>query len=76
VVPIASFLLSVRGEVPTLLWGHRGSLAVTVGSTGYLCTMKFGPPRTHRVADCHSVEELGFQILDRRDMTLLQGGAV
>jgi hypothetical protein len=24
--------------------------------------------------DCHSVEELRFQLLDRRDMTLLQGG--
>jgi hypothetical protein len=27
-------------------------------------------------ADCHSVEELGFQHLDRRDGALLQGGAV
>jgi hypothetical protein len=26
------------------------------------------------VADHHSVEKLGFQFLDRRDRTLLQGG--
>jgi hypothetical protein len=26
--------------------------------------------------DCHLVEEVGFQCLDRRDVTLLQGGAV
>jgi hypothetical protein len=30
---------------------------------------------TSRVANCHSVEELGFQLLEWRDMTLLQGGA-
>jgi hypothetical protein len=32
------------------------------------------PPSTCRVADYHSVKELGFQLLDRRDRTLLQGG--
>jgi hypothetical protein len=34
------------------------------------------PGSTSRVAGCHSVEELGFQLLDRRDVAHLQGGAV
>jgi hypothetical protein len=31
-------------------------------------------PSTSRVVDCHSVEKLGFQLLNRKDMILLQGG--
>jgi hypothetical protein len=34
------------------------------------------PPSTFRVVYCHSVEKLGFQLLDRRDQTLLQAGVV
>jgi hypothetical protein len=34
----------------------------------------YRPPSTSRVADCHLVEELRFQLLERRDVTLLQGG--
>jgi hypothetical protein len=56
--------------------GVQGSLAVTVGSVESLCTVRTRPPSTGKVADCHSVEELGFHLLGRRDMTLLQGGAV
>jgi hypothetical protein len=41
-----------------------------------LFTVGGRPPSTSRVVDYHSVEELGFQPLDRRDRTLLQGGAV
>jgi hypothetical protein len=40
-----------------------------------LCTVEGRPPSTSKEADCHLVEELGFQLTDRRDMTLLQGGA-
>jgi hypothetical protein len=34
------------------------------------------PSSISRVTDWHSIEELGFQCLDRRDVTLLQGGAL
>jgi hypothetical protein len=69
-------LLSEGAGFPAAWWVHRGSPAVTVGSAQSLCTVRGRPPSTSGVADCHSVEELGFQLLDRRQVTLLQGGAV
>jgi hypothetical protein len=68
------FLLSEGVGVPALWWVHRDSPAVTV-RVWCLCTVGGRPPSTNRVVDCHSVEELDFQLLVRRDMTLLQGGA-
>jgi hypothetical protein len=38
-----------------------------VGSVGSLCTVDGRPPSTSRVVGCHLVEELGFQLLDRRN---------
>jgi hypothetical protein len=35
-----------------------------------------GPSSASKVVNCHSLEELAFQILDRWDLTLLQRGAV
>jgi hypothetical protein len=75
----ASCLLSTLSEeasVPTLWWGHKGSPVVTVGRAGSLCTVGGRPPSTRSVADCHLVEELGFLLFDRIDMTFLQGGTV
>jgi hypothetical protein len=43
-----------------------------VGSTGSLYTVG----GTSRIAGCHSLEELGFQLLDRREVALLQEGTV
>jgi hypothetical protein len=54
----------------------KGSPAVAVEITGSLCTVGDRPPSTSRVVNCHSVEELGSQLLDRKDRTLLKGGAV
>jgi hypothetical protein len=45
---------------------HSGELWVSVPVGGR-------PSNTSRVVDCHSVEELGFQLLNRKDMILLQG---
>jgi hypothetical protein len=56
--------------------GYRGSPAVTVASAGSLCTVEGRPPSTSRIEDCHLVEKLELQLLDRRNMTLLQRGAV
>jgi hypothetical protein len=76
VVPIASFLSSGKGLEFLLFDGRcRGSPAVAVGSTGSLCTVESRHPSTNTIVYCHSVEKLGLQLLDRRDMTLLQGGA-
>jgi hypothetical protein len=74
VVQITSFLPSAKGLEFLLFDG--GSPTVAVGSAGSLCTLGHRPPSSSRVADCHSVGELGFQILDKREMTLLQGGTV
>jgi hypothetical protein len=52
------------------------SPAVTVGSGWSLCTVGGRPPSTCRVANCHSVEELEFQLLDKKEGALLQGGTV
>jgi hypothetical protein len=78
VVQITSFLPSVwvlefllfDGGLGTLLQSELG------GSTGSPCTVGGRLPSTCRIVDCHSVKELGFQLLDRRDGTVLQGGAV
>jgi hypothetical protein len=45
------------------------------GECWSLCSVGNRPLSTSRVVDCHSVEELGFQLLDRRDVTVLQGVA-
>jgi hypothetical protein len=58
--------------VPTLWLGCRDSPA----STGSLCTVGGRSPSTNRVVDFHLAEELGFQLLDRRAVALLQGGTV
>jgi hypothetical protein len=76
VLPITSFFSSAKGLEFLLLKGHNDSSEVTVGSVRSLYTVIGRSPSTSRVVDCHSVEELGFQLLDRRDGTLLQGGAV
>jgi hypothetical protein len=74
VVPITSFLPSVRGlEFPFFDGGTGALLQSQWGSLG-LCTVGGRLPST-RVVDYHSVKESGFQCLDRRDVTLLQGGA-
>jgi hypothetical protein len=69
VVPITSFLPSVKGLEFLLL--HRGSPVIIVGSTRSLCSAGSRFPSTSRVADCHLEEDLEFQLLDRRDVTLL-----
>jgi hypothetical protein len=40
-----------------------------VGSVGSLCTVEGGPPSTSWLVDCHLAEELGFQLLNRREGT-------
>jgi hypothetical protein len=76
VLQITSFFSSLM-ELELLLWcGCGGAPVVTEWSTRSLCTVGDRPSGTSRVAGCHSVEDLGFQLLDRRDMTLLQRGAV
>jgi hypothetical protein len=47
------------------------SLSGTVSTAGPLCTLGDWPPDSCRVADCHSVGELGFHLLDKGDWTLL-----
>jgi hypothetical protein len=75
-VSITSFLSSGRGLKFQLFDGHKGSTAVTVRSVGSLCTVWSRPSSTSREVYCHSVEELAFQLLNKRDVTLLQGGAM
>jgi hypothetical protein len=76
VVLITSFLPSVRGLEFLLFDGVTGFLQQSQWGALGLCALFRGrPPSTSRVEDCHSVEELGFQFLDRRDVTLLKGGA-
>jgi hypothetical protein len=57
-------LMWVKGLSCSCKWGVL--VSVHCGGRGR-------PPSTSRVADGHSVEELGFQLLDRTDLTLLQG---
>jgi hypothetical protein len=47
-------------------WGgvRALSLSGTVVRAGPLCTLGGQPPVSYRVADCHLVRELGFQLLD------------
>jgi hypothetical protein len=63
--------LSEGTGVPALWWGSGDSPMVTVGNTGSLCTVRGSSTSTCIVADCHSMEELEFQLLDWRDGTLL-----
>jgi hypothetical protein len=75
-VVLIIFLSTVRGlEFLLLGGGHRGSPAVRVRSVRSLCTAWGRTPNTSRVVDFHAVVELGLQCLERRDMTLLPGGA-
>jgi hypothetical protein len=48
----------------------KDSPAGTVGSPGSLCTVGGRLSSIIRVVDCHSLEELGFQLLDRKDVAL------
>jgi hypothetical protein len=75
IVQITSFLSSVRGLELQLFDGahglscsHRGKCWISAhcGRQASYYLQSSG--------DCHSVEELGFQLLDRRDGTFLQGG--
>jgi hypothetical protein len=77
VLQITSFLPSVR-ELEFLLFDGSpgGSSAIMVGGTGSPCTMGSRPPSTSRVAGWHSVEEVGVQLLEKRDVALPQGGTV
>jgi hypothetical protein len=76
-VAIASFLPSVRRLEFSLFDGGLGALLQSQwGNNGSLCPVRGRPPSTSRVVDCHLVEEQGFQLLDRRDTILLQGGTV
>jgi hypothetical protein len=68
-VPITTFLLSVRG-LEFFDGGTRAPCSCH-GECWALCTVGVRPTRTSRVADCYSVEELGFQLLDRKDMAFL-----
>jgi hypothetical protein len=61
VVSIASFLPSVRGLEFPLFDGGTGALLQSQWRALGLCALWGRPPRTTRVAECHSVEELGFQ---------------
>jgi hypothetical protein len=71
VVQITSFLTSMKGLESPLFDGDMGTLLQSqpVGLSGSLCTVGGGPLSTCRVADCHSVEELGFQLLDLLALT-------
>jgi hypothetical protein len=85
ILPLAGFLLCCRLPLfspqqgswssdslmgaQVLSWSHSGEHWVSVHCGGR-------PPSTSRVVGYHSVEELEFQLLDRRDMALLQGGTV
>jgi hypothetical protein len=72
VMSITSFLPSAGGlEFPLFDEGTGALLQWQWGALG-LCALWGRPPSTSRVADCCSVEELGFQLFDRRDMALLQ----
>jgi hypothetical protein len=46
-------------------------LSDIVGWAVPLSTLEGKPPGSCSIADCHSVEELGFQLLDREEWTLL-----
>jgi hypothetical protein len=76
VVPIASFLSSVRRLEFLPFGGGTGALLQSQWECWISVHWVDKPPRASTVADCNSVEELGFQSLDRRDMILLQGGVV
>jgi hypothetical protein len=70
---VKAFLLSVGNLVFLFFERGVGTLLLlgTVGSAGLLCTLGGRPPSSCRVADCNSVEELGFQLLARGDWTFL-----
>jgi hypothetical protein len=51
-------------------------LLITDTSTVNMCTVVGRPPSASRVVDCHWVKELRFQLVDRKDATLLKTGAV
>jgi hypothetical protein len=73
---ITSFLTSLRGSSSCSWMGTEGLSCSAVGNARSQCTVGARPPSTSRVADCHSVEELGFKLLVGRDGNLLQGDAV
>jgi hypothetical protein len=70
VVQITFFLPSVRALESLLFDGGTGALLqLQWGMLGAL--WEAGLLSTSRGADCHSVEELGFQLMDKKDVTFL-----
>jgi hypothetical protein len=69
------FPLSEGTGIPTLWWG-MGSLLYLQWRVLTLCTVGGRSPSMCRIVDSHSVEELRFQLLDRRDGSLWRGGTV
>jgi hypothetical protein len=76
VVQITSFLPSVWVLEFLLFDGGVGTLLHYSGECWVSCTVGGKSLSTCRIVDCHSVKGLGFQLLDRRDGTLQQGGRV
>jgi hypothetical protein len=60
VLQIMYFLTSLRGLSSCSWMGTEGLFCSTVGKIRSQCTVGARPPSTSRVADGHSVEELGF----------------
>jgi hypothetical protein len=60
VLQIMSFLTSLRGLSSCTWMGTEGFFCSAVENVGSQCTAGARPPSTSRVADCTSVEELGF----------------
>jgi hypothetical protein len=59
-------------RIPIVVLGERSAVLHSKwGDIGSLCIASGRPPSTSREVDCHSVEELGFQLLVWRDVTLL-----
>jgi hypothetical protein len=77
VVTITSFLSSLK-RLELLLFDEGKEFSCSHVEEHWVSVHSWGgrSPSTNRVADCHSVEEFGFQLLKGRDVTLLQGGAV
>jgi hypothetical protein len=76
VVHITFFLPSMRGWSSHSFMGAWGLSCSCSGEYWVSVCCRGRPSSISRVTDWHSIEELGFQCLDRRDVTLLQGGAL
>jgi hypothetical protein len=76
VLQITSFLPSVWGLEFLFFDECTGALLQSQWGGVGLCSMGGKPSTTIRVAGSHPVEELRCQLLDRRDMALLQRDSV